>query len=310
MSRRFLILAAALLPATSFGQAWLPDKGVFNAALIYNDVSNLAHWGSTWDDPPQPDGSIDVEARTLAFLGTYGITDRWTVSAALPYVNTRYKGPPSHGGGPGFTVDNGEWHGCMTDLRVGLHFQALERPFALAPFVGYVTPIGDCYTRGHAANGRDLEETLIGLSVGKSLDPWIPRTYAQVRYSYAFVEKVHGISHDRDNLNVELGTFFTPRWNVSLYGAWQWTHGGITLPVPPSSPHFLYHDQVGEDEFFNAGFGTGFAVTEEMTLFAIYMEGIEGKNGHKIDQALTFGISYGFRPRASAVFAEESSTSK
>ena len=310
MSRRFLILAAALLPATSFGQAWLPDKGVFNATLIYNDVSNLAHWGATWDAPPQPDGSIDVKARTLAFLGTYGITDRWTVSAALPYVNTRYKGPPSHGGGPGFTVDNGEWHGCMTDLRVGLHFQALERPFALAPFVGYVTPIGDCYTRGHAANGRDLEETLIGLSVGKSLDPWIPRTYAQARYSYAFVEKVAGITHDRDNLNVELGTFFTPRWNVSLYGAWQWTHGGITLPVPPSSPHFLYHDQVGEDEFFNAGFGTGFAVTEEMTLFAIYMEGIEGKNGHKIDQALTFGISYGFRPRASAVFAEESATSK
>jgi hypothetical protein len=310
MSRRFLILAAALLPATSFGQAWLPDKGVFNAALIYNDVSNLAHWGSTWDAPPQPDGSIDVKARTFAFLGTYGITDRWTVSAALPYVNTRYKGPPSHGGGPGFTVDNGEWHGCMTDLRVGLHFQALERPFAVAPFVGYVTPIGDCYTRGHAANGRDLEETLIGLSVGKSLDPWIPRTYAQARYSYAFVEKVHGISHDRDNLNVELGTFFTPRWNVSLYGAWQWTHGGITLPIPPSSPHFLYHDQVGEDEFFNAGFGTGFAVTEEMSLFAIYMEGIGGKNGHKLDQGLTFGISYGFRPRASAVFAEESSTSK
>jgi len=310
MWRRYLILTAALLPATSFGQAWLPDKGVFNATLIYNDVSNLAHWGSTWDAPPQPDGSIDVKARTLAFLGTYGITDRWTVSAALPYVNTRYKGPPSHGGGPGFTVDNGEWHGCMTDLRVGLHFQALERPFALAPFVGYVTPIGDCYTRGHAANGRDLEETLIGLSVGKSLDPWIPRTYAQARYSYAFVEQVHGIAHDRDNLNVELGTFFTPRWNVSLYGAWQWTHGGITLPIPPSSPHFLYHDQVGEDEFFNAGFGTGFAVTEEMTLFAIYMEGIEGKNGHKIDQALTFGISYGFRPRASAVFAEESSTSE
>jgi len=216
MSRRFLILAAALLPATSFGQAWLPDKGVFNATLIYNDVSNLAHWGSTWDAPPQPDGSIDVKARTLAFLGTYGITDRWTVSAALPYVNTRYKGPPSHGGGPGFTVDNGEWHGCMTDLRVGLHFQALERPFALAPFVGYVMPVTDYYTRGHAATGRHLEETLIGLNVGKSLDPWIPRTYAQARYSYAFVEKVAGITHDRDNLNIELGTFFTPRWNAKV----------------------------------------------------------------------------------------------
>jgi hypothetical protein len=272
--RLILPLLAALTPVTVHAQAWLPDKGVFNATLVYNDTSNLAHWGPTWDAPPQPDGSIDVTARTLAFLGNYGITDRWTVSAAIPYVVTRYKGPPSHGGGPGFDVDDGDWHGSFTDLRVGLHFQALERPFALAPFVGYVTPIASYYTRGHAANGRHLEELLIGFNAGKSLDPWIPRTYAQARYSYGFIEKVAGITHDRDNLNVELGTFFTPRWNVSLYGAWQWTHGGITLPVPPDSPHFLYHDQVGEDEFFNAGIGTGFAFTEEMTLFAIYMEGV------------------------------------
>ena len=27
-----------------------------------------------------------------------------------------------------------------------------------------------------------------------------------------------------------------------------------------------------------------------------HLEGIEGKNGHKIDQALTFGITYGFGP--------------
>jgi len=26
---------------------------------------------------------------------------------------------------------------------VGVHFQALEQPFALAPFVAYVTPISD-----------------------------------------------------------------------------------------------------------------------------------------------------------------------
>ena len=33
------------------------------------------------------------------------------------------------------------------------------------------------------------------------------------------------------------------------------------MPVPPSSPHFLNHYETGEDEFFNAGFGTGFALT-------------------------------------------------
>ena len=101
------------------------------------------------------------------------------VSAALPYVNTRSGSAIGPGGGPGFAVDNGEWHGSLTDLRVGLHFQALERPFALAPLSATSCPPADYYTRGHAANGRHLEETLIGLSVGKSLDPWIPRTYAQ-----------------------------------------------------------------------------------------------------------------------------------
>ena len=79
---------------------------------------------------------------------------------------------------------------------MGVHFQALEQPFALAPFVAYVTPISDHYYRGHAAQGRNVEEFLIGFAAGKSLDPWLRRTYAQLRYSYAFVEKVLDQVHD------------------------------------------------------------------------------------------------------------------
>lgn len=92
---------------------------------------------------------------------------------------------------------------------MGVHFQALEQPFALAPFVAYVTPISDHYYRGHAAQGRNVEEFLIGFAAGKSLDPWLRRTYAQLRYSYAFVEKVLDQVHDRDNLGLEIGTFIT-----------------------------------------------------------------------------------------------------
>ena len=119
---------------------------------------------------------------------------------------------------------------------MGVHFQALEQPFALAPFVAYVTPISDHYYRGHAAQGRNVEEFLIGFAAGKSLDPWLRRTYAQLRYSYAFVEKVLDQVHDRDNLGLEIGTFITPRWSVSAYGRFQWTHGGLDAPIPPSSP--------------------------------------------------------------------------
>jgi hypothetical protein len=311
MSRRKLIevvlpLAAALAPGIASAQAWLPDEGRLNTSLVFNNQLYTAHWTSTGDTAP----GINVRADTLALLGSYGITDRLMVSGALPYIRTRYKGPPTHRPPgtppgtpphPGFEVDDGSWHGYLTDLRVGLHYQLLEQPFALAPFVALVTPVTDYPTRGHAAPGRGLDELMMGFSAGKSLDAWIPRTYAQLRYSYALVEEVNDVTHNRSNLNLELGTFFTSRWNVSLYGAWQWTHGGIDVPVPPTSPHFFDHDALAEDEFFNAGFGTGFAITPELTAYATYMHGFEGKNGHKVDQSITVGISYGFRPRAEAV---------
>ena len=313
MSRRslsslILLLAVALAPAASFAQAWLPDEGTLNTSLMFNNQLYTAHWTSTGDTAP----GINVRADTLAMLASYGITDRVMVSGVLPYIRTRYKGPPSHlppgtppgtPPPPGFEADDGSWHGTLTDLRLGVHYQLLEKPFALAPFVALVTPVTDYTTRGHAAPGRGLDELIMGFSAGKSLDPWIPRSYAQLRYSYALVEEVHDITHNRSNLNLELGTFFSARWNVSLYGAWQWTHGGIDVPLPPGSPpdFFLDHDAMTDDEFFNAGFGTGFALTPELTAFATYMHGISGQNGHKVDQSITVGISYGYRPRAEAV---------
>ena len=294
---QLILLAVVLAPAAAFAQAWLPDKGTLNTSTLYNNVLYTEHWTATGDTG----APINVRAETLAFLASYGITDRVMVSGVLPYIRTRYKGSPSHGGAPGIEVDDGSWHGYLTDLRLGVHYQLLEKPFALAPFIAYVTPVSDYPTFGHAAPGRHLNELILGFSAGKSLDPWIRRSYAQLRYSYGFVEEVQNVKHDRSNVNLELGTFFTPRWNVSLYGAWQWTIGGIDAPTPPSSPYFRVHDQLANDEFFNAGFGTGFSLTPELTAFATYMHGFEGKNGHKVDQSITIGISYGYRPRAEAV---------
>lgn len=292
-----LVLCA---PGIASAQAWLPDRGAFNTSLVYNNVLNKQHWLPNGD-------TVDVghtRSETLAFLANYGVTDRLMVSGSLPYVTTKFYGTNSHGGAPGLDVDDGDEHSAFTDLRVGVHYQLLERPFALAPFVAYVWPISDYYTRGHAAQGRDLEELILGFAAGKSLDPWIRRSYAQLRYSYGFVEELMDVAHDRSNLNLELGTFVTQRWNVALYGAWQWTHGGINVPVPQSNQYFLVHDQLAADEFFNAGFGTGFSITPEITAFAAYMYGFSGENGHRMNQGVTVGFTYGFRPRATAVFSQ------
>jgi hypothetical protein len=291
----------AFVPSMVSAQAWLPEKGAFNVSFVFNDVLNLEHWLPTGE-------VIDVghtRSQTYAALANYGVTDKLMVSATLPYIVTEYMGPrPSHGGQPGFDVDDGEEHGSFTDLRVGVHYQLLEKPFALAPFAAYVVPVTDYYVRGHAAQGRGVEEFILGLAAGKSLDPWLRRTYAQARFSYAWVEKLQDLKHDRSNLNLELGTFVTSRWNVSLYGSWQWAHGGIDVPVPPSNPYFKNHDALAADEFFNAGVGTGFAITPELTAYAVYMHGFSGENGHRMNQGVTIGFAYGYRPRAEAVQAD------
>ena len=302
--RSLLLCIASLAPIVASAQAWLPDQGSFNTSVVFNDVINKEHWLPNGD-------TVDVghtRSQTYALLANYGLTDKVMISGSLPYIVTRFYdrlGRPSHGGAPGLDVDDGDEHGAFTDLRVGVHYQLLTEPFALAPFIAYVTPVSDYYTRGHAAQGRGLNELIVGFGAGKSLDEWLPRTYAQMRYSYGFVEEIQDVKHDRSNLNVELGTFLSSRWSLGLYGAWQWAHGGIDVPVPPSNPYFLNHDALAADEFFNAGVGTSFAITPEVTAFALYMHGFSGENGHKMNHGVTIGFAYGFRPRAKAVLGQE-----
>ena len=63
--------------------------------------------------------------------------------------------------------------------------------------------------------------------------------------------------------NVNLGNRHVPddRWNLSAYGSWQWTHGGIDVPIPRTDPLFAFHDRLAADEFFNLGIGTGWSIT-------------------------------------------------
>ena len=84
----------------------------------------------------------------------------------------------------------------------------------------------DYETLGHAAPGRGLNELNLGFYIAKSLDQWIPNTYVQARYNYAFVEQVVGVSHDRTNADLEVGYFVNPRFSIRVLYAYQNTHGG------------------------------------------------------------------------------------
>lgn len=286
-SVKLLTLATTLmLPQLLHAQAWLPEKGNFSAGITYNDVFNKKHYLPNGDE-------IDAgHARThsTGVVLAYSPIDRIMLSAGIPYVRSEYHGDHPHPG----EIDNSDFHSTWTDLRLEVHFQAMLEPFALAPYVGYLHPVTNYETMGHSAPGRGLDELWLGFYGAKSLDRWIPRTYVQLRYNYAFVEEVVGIAHDRSNLDLEIGYFLNRQWSIRALTSWQQTHGGIDIPIPMSNPLFPHHDQLAAEGYVHVGGGVSWLITPRCGVYSIYTTSVKGENGHKLDQGLTMGFSYGF----------------
>ncbi len=291
-SRRALWLAlGALCPGVLHAQAWLPQRGSLGASLLYTDTFDTKHY--------LPDGSeIDVghmRSQSTFFMVSYSPSDTVLLTAGVPYVRSEYHGAHPHP----TRVDDGDYHGTFTDLHVELRYQVLLEPVALAAAVALVEPTHKYPALGHAAPGRDLEEKWLGFFVGKNLDLWVPRTYVQARYSFAFVEPVAGMGHDRSNVDLEVGYFVRPEWSLRGLLYWQRTHGGIDVPIPPSNPLFPYHDQLGAEGYLNAGLGTSFQTSNRINVFLLYNTSLQGKNGHKLGRGMSLGFDYSFTSHSS-----------
>lgn len=282
-----LMLCLAFAPRIAFAQAWLPSKGSMGFAVDYSNVLNKKHYTPTGDEVDVGHTDSDI----LNLSASYSPTDRFALNASLPYVRTRYRGPG--GGGHDTPIDDGSWHATITDLLLTASYQATGGAIALAPYVALLIPTHDYTTFGHSAPGRGLEELWLGFYAGTSLHEWIPRTYVQLRGNYAFVEEVLGVSHDRTNATLEVGYYLNPSWSVRALVSSQWTHGGIDVPVLLTSPFFPVHDILAAEEFVNVGAGGTWVVNERMSVYALYMQAIEGTNAHKVDHRVSIGVSYG-----------------
>ena len=93
------------------------------------------------------------------------------------------------------------------------------------------------------------------------------------------------------------GLLPVPAWNVRVMISEQWTDGGINVPVDPAKPNseelFLHHDQLAAEEFVAVGRGATSIVNERVSVYAFYIQAIEGTNAHKVDHRFWTGVSYG-----------------
>lgn len=308
----FLGLTSSLLfCASTFAQAWLPPKGEAYFSLGYGNVFVTKHYAFNPGGPPSDSTESNrghIRSQSVnAELG-YAITDRFAVAAALPYTEAKWYSAGGVGNPHtllnGKTLDDGDYHGTFQDYRIEALYQVVRNPIVLTPFVGAVIPSHDYQYFAHSAVGRNLQEYLLGVNFGTRLDRILPGSYVQASYSYAFVERVLDIHHDRSSAALGIGYFVTPSLGARLLASGYYTHGGISnrsltslgMPRNASNPLFLHHDQIEHVSALSVGGGLSYALTGSVDVSANYLRTVAGHGGHKIDHGLTFGVSYGFSP--------------
>jgi len=305
-----LVTVPVVLAASSSiagAQAWLPARGDGAVSIVYQDLFDKYH-------QTPGIGKVDngpTTSRSMLVDVTYGLTDKIAISFGIPWVAAKYVGPSPHpladlsGPTPRFygatPLDDGTYHGTFQDLRFDIRYNLTKKGMVLTPFVGTSTPSHEYVTLAHAAPGQRLKQLQIGVSGAKILDNVVPGLFVQGRYAYGFTEKALDISHNRSNIDLEVGYFVTPKLRMMALGAGQLTHGGIDMVPSPRlnlpASQFLHHDQITRINFLNLGGGAAYSITERIDVFGSMVRTVAARNGHLIDRGLSMGLSWSFSAR-------------
>ena len=292
------LAAVIFLPSTARAQAWVLPDGEGSVSILYHHIFVQDHVFSKGE-------RFDVghiRTQLLSADVEFGVTDRLSLRAVLPYVASRYTGGSGHvhrGEAPaGFKkLDDGTYHGTIQDLRVEARYGVREFPVAIAPFVGVSLPTHDYEFFAHSAPGLNMAELQIGTYAGVQRGP----LSLQGRLSYGIYERVAGRRRKRTSVDAEFAWLATQNVRLSAFQTAQISHGGEDLLLDEVlnrtiSAHdwWPHHDQIGRANAYNVGGGISVQITPGMAVHGSLLATIAGKNTHAVKYGLTLGTSWGF----------------
>jgi hypothetical protein len=273
--------------STAYAQAWLPAKGEGTVSVLFSNTLSTKHY--------LPDIAYDrghIDANTMLFDVTYGLSDRMAVTVGLPMVTSRYRGSFPH---RPITLDDGNWHTSAQDFRMNLRYNVVRGPIQVTPFIGTGLPANDYQYFAHAAPGRQLKEMLAGVSTGRLFAEL--GLVVQGQYAINLSEGALDYARRYSTASVESAYFLTPALRLIAAASGRMGHTGIDLPVNGAlltPDQFLHHDQISRESFFNVGGGAAITLTETTDLFVAYTRTVTGRNTHATDRGLSLGVSWSF----------------
>jgi hypothetical protein len=305
------------LPDVATAQsAWLPLKGEGFASFTFQ---NLEFGGHFDEHGEKLDGAVPSRAYLGIFQFEFAVTDRWTLTARLPYVASTFTGHDhepvtaflreqyeqfrlSHPEASGSSLDTGNYYSTFQDFTFTLRYNALERgSLMVTPVIGLTIPSHDYQTIGEAAPGQNRRALHVGVNVGRLLDPVLPNTYVHGRYTYSFVDDLLGVGLDRSAAEFEVGHGITPGVSVRALFNWAHTHGGLPFTQTLQDPFlFLEHDRLLAVRYWHVGGGTTVSLTDTIDLdgaVVTFLSGADTHYGLGISVGLTWRMLSAALPR-------------
>ena len=273
-------------------QASVPDRGEGTLSLTYQNYDVVGHYDAQGDK--NTNGGSQSHALLMEL--DYGVLDKVGLILSLPFITSKYTGPPSYFVGPHLTdpgpLDDGTYHGAFQDVRVEVRRQWWVGPVPVTPFVGASLPTHDYETVGEAVPGRHRWDAQFGANAGVDLDRILPGAYVHGRYAYGTMERVHNLPFTRSNIDLEAGYAAMSRLFVRGLVAWQIRHQGPSLDQ--LAPDWVNHDRFIAPSYVDAGAGISLSLTRSMDVHALWVGTAAGSNGAHRARTLAIGTSFGF----------------
>jgi hypothetical protein len=297
---------AVLIPAVIHGccgselkaQAWIPSKGEGTVSLTYQNYDVAGHY----DAQGRKNNNGGTHSHVAVAEVDYGITDTVGVTVSLPFIASKYTGPPVYFVGgvqthPG-PLDDGTYHGAFQDVRLEVRRLFWAGPIPVAPFIGASFPTHHYETVGEAVPGRRRRDFQLGASVGVNLDRLLTSAYVHGRYGYATAQRIGGFVFTRSNVDVEVGYPVGSRVLLRGVAAWQVRHQGPS--VQELIVDWEHHDRFIAPSHTNLGIGLSLPIGAA-DVYALWLGTAAGSNGAHRARTIAAGVTFGFGSRLSGL---------